>query len=135
MFVEKLRAIRVQSAANRKVPIYKSSVPRLRGNQNIIIATTFAAIILGVLNISAVRAESVSAASEQSFSIAQSAPAGQGNQAGRPPREALEACANVEPRSACSFNGRDGATVQGKCMSPKADVPLACVPANPPKNG
>ena len=135
MFIEKLRAIRAQSAANRKIPIFRSSVPRIRGRRKILIATTFVAVILGALNISTVRAESVSAASEQSFFIAQSAPAGHGNQAGRPPREALEACANVKPQSACSFNGRDGATVKGKCMSPKADVPLACAPANPPKNG
>ncbi|KIN70988.1 hypothetical protein Z945_3453 [Sulfitobacter noctilucae] len=135
MFVEKLRAIRAQSAANRKTPIYRSTVPRIRGNQYIIIATTFAAVILGALNISALRADSVSDTSGQSFSVAQAAPAGQGNRAGRPPREALEACANVEPQSACSFNNREGDTVQGKCMSPKADVPLACAPANAPKNG
>ena len=135
MLNEKLRAIRAQSAANRKIPIYRSSVPRIRGNQNILLATTFAVVILGALNISAVRAESVSAASEQSFSVAQSVPAGQGSQASRPPRRALEACANVDPQSACSFNGRDGEPVQGKCMSPKADVPLSCVPVNPPKNG
>lgn len=135
MLAEKLRAIRAQSAATRKISIYRSTVPRTQGNQNTILVLTFAAVVLGALNVSAVRAESVSAASEQSFSVAQSAPAGQVNRASRPPREALEACANVDPQSACSFNNRDGETVQGKCMSPKADVPLACVPANPPKNG
>tara|TARA_R110000824_G_scaffold189187_1_gene370606 strand:- start:52 stop:459 length:408 start_codon:yes stop_codon:yes gene_type:complete len=135
MFAEKIRAIRAQFAANRKILIYRSTVPRIRGNQNILLATTFAVVILGALNISAVRAESASATSAQSFSVAQSAPAGQGNRAGRPPREALDACANVDPQSACSFNNREGETVQGRCMSPKADVPLACVPANPPKNG
>ncbi len=135
MLNEKLKAIRAQSAVNRKIPIYRSSVPRIRGNQNILLATTFAVVVVGALNISAVRAESVSATSEQGFSVAQAAPAGQGNRAGRPPREALAACANVEPQSACTFNNREGEAVQGKCMSPKADVPLACVPANPPRNG
>lgn len=135
MFNEKLKAIRAQSAANLKIPIYRSSVPRIRGNQNILLATTFAVVILGALNISAVRADSVSDTSEQGFSVAQAAPAGQGSRAGRPPREALEACANVKPQSACSFSSREGETVEGKCMSPKADVPLACVPANAPRNG
>tara|TARA_R110002049_G_scaffold12206_1_gene55000 strand:+ start:3233 stop:3640 length:408 start_codon:yes stop_codon:yes gene_type:complete len=135
MFLGKLRAIRAQSAANRKIPIYRSSVPRIRGNQNIVLATTFAVVILGALNISAVRAESLAAPLDQSFSVAQSTPVGQGDRAGRPPREAIEACANVDPQSLCSFNGRDGEAVQGECLSPKADVPLACVPSNPPQNG
>ncbi|WP_405402560.1 hypothetical protein [Paracoccus sp. Ld10] len=135
MFVEKLRAIRAQSAAARKIPACKSTVPGLRGNQNTILALTFATVVLGALNVSAAYAETVAAPSEQGFSVAQSAPAGQGNRAARPPREALEACADADPQAACSFNGRDGQAVQGKCTSPKADVPLACGPANPPKNG
>ncbi|KIN71260.1 hypothetical protein [Sulfitobacter guttiformis] len=135
MFVEKLRAICAQPAVNRKIPIYRSSVPRTQGNQKIVLATTFTVVILGALNISAVRAESLAAPLGKSFLLAQSTPVGQSDRAGRPPREAIEACANVDPQSLCSFNGRSGETVQGKCMSTKADVPLACVPANPPKNG
>jgi len=134
MFIEKIREIRATSAVNRKIPIYRSSVPRIKGNQGAMLAITFAAVVLGALNISAARAEVVSEA-DQGLTYAQSAPSGQGERGGRPPREALEACANVEPQSACEFSGRDGKSVQGTCMSPKSGVPLACVPANMPKQG
>lgn len=134
MFMDKLRAQREQAAAQRKIPLYRPTVPRIKGNQSIILAITFAAVVLGALNISAVRAESASA-TDQGTVYAQFAPSGQGERAGRPPREAIEACENVEPQSVCEFSGRDGGTVRGTCMSPKADVPLACAPANMPKKG
>ncbi len=45
----------------------------------------------------------------------------------RPPREALEACANKEPGDECEFEGRG--TVRGVCFRPEANLPLACRPA------
>ena len=134
MFMDKLRAMRAQSAANRKIPIYRSTVPRINGNQNIILAITLTVVLLGALNISDVRAESLSTV-DQGTVYAQSASSGKGERGDRPPREALEACGNVKPKSACEFSGRDGNIVQGTCMSPKADGPLSCVPANMPKKG
>ena len=59
MFIEKIRAIRAESAANRKIPIYRSTVPRIKGNHNAVLVVTCAAIVLGALNISAARADIV----------------------------------------------------------------------------
>lgn len=132
MFVQKFRALRAQSAANRKMPVYRSTVPRIKGNQNALLALTFGVVLIGALNVSAARAESVTVANLD-YTIAQSAPSGNGE--GRPPREALEACSNAKAKSACSFDGRDGEAVKGKCLSPKADGPLACVPADMQKKG
>lgn len=134
MFVEKFRSIRAQSAANRKIPIYRSTAPRIKGNKNALLVLTFGAIFIGVLNISSARAESYSAL-DHDITIAQSAPSGQGERGNRPPREALDACKGAKAQSACSFKDRNGGAVQGKCMSPKSDVPLACVPAGGPKKG
>ncbi len=135
MFVEKFRSIRAQSAANRKIPIYRSTAPRIKGNKNALLAITFGAILIGVLNISAARADSFSAA-DHDITLALSAPSGLGGERGnRPPREALDACKSAKAQSACSFKDRNGGAVQGKCMSPKSDVPLACVPAGGPKKG
>ncbi|TDE36588.1 hypothetical protein [Antarcticimicrobium sediminis] len=134
MFIEKFRSIRAQSAANRKIPIYRSTAPRIKGNKNALLVLTLGAIFIGVLNISGVRAEGDSAV-DQGIMLAQSAPSEQGARGNRPPREALDACKSAKSQSACSFKDRDGGAVQGKCMSPKSDVPLACVPADGPKKG
>ncbi|MEP3330813.1 hypothetical protein [Sedimentitalea sp.] len=115
MLLEKFKAIRAKTAGKR---FYQVSL-------------ILSVVILGALNISSVHAENL-AAPDQGIKIAQSAPSGQSK---RPPREALEACANVKPQSACEFSGRNGEAVQGKCMSSEANVPLACVPVNPPKKG
>ncbi|PRQ09667.1 hypothetical protein [Enhygromyxa salina] len=50
----------------------------------------------------------------------------------RPPREAVEACADRASGDACSFEGREGETVNGSCFTPDADKPLACRPDHPP---
>jgi len=134
MFTEKLRAYRAQSAAKRKIPVYRSTMPRFKGNQNAILTVTFVVVLLGIANISSVRAESM-ANEDLGTTYAQSAPSGQGAQPGRPPREAIDACSNVKPQSACAFPARDGDTIQGTCLSPKGDGPLACVPANMVKKG
>jgi hypothetical protein len=134
MFVQKFRALRARSAANRKMPVYRSTVPRIKSSQDAFLALTFGVVLIGALNVSAVRADSVIAAN-QDYTIAQSAPSGKGEGSGRPPREALEACSKAKVNSSCSFDGRNGEAVKGKCLSPKADVPLACVPENMPKKG
>lgn len=134
MFMDKLRARREQSAAQRKIPIYRPTVARIKGSHSVILVITFAAVVLGELYISALRAESASAA-DQGTVYAQSAPSSKGEHGGRPPHEALEVCEDVEPQSACEFSGRDGKVVRGTCMSPKADGPLACVPKSLPKKG
>ncbi|WP_299567961.1 hypothetical protein [uncultured Sulfitobacter sp.] len=131
MLFEKFKAIRAKSAANRKIPIYKSSVPKTEGKRLYQVSLILSVVILGALTISSVHAENL-AAPDQGIKITQSAPSGQSK---RPPREALEACANVKPQSACEFSGRSGEAVQGKCMSPDANAPFACVPATPPKKG
>ena len=133
MFVQKYRALRAQAAANRKMPVYRSTVPHVKANQNAFLALTFGVVLIGALNVSAVRAESETTAN-QSYTIAQSS-TDKGEGKGRPPREAMEACTNAKAQSACSFSGRGGETVKGKCLSPKADVPMACVPENMPKKG
>jgi hypothetical protein len=50
----------------------------------------------------------------------------------RPPREAVEACADKASGDSCSFEGREGEAVTGSCFSPEADKPLACRPDHPP---
>jgi len=134
MFMDKFRARRAQSAAQRKIPLYRPTVPRIKGNQSVILAITLAAVLLGALNISTVRAESMPV-TDQGIVYAQAAPSGKGARADRPPREAISACENAQPKAACEFSGRDGNAVQGTCMSPKSDVPLACAPASMPKKG
>ncbi|QCO54522.1 hypothetical protein EOK75_00990 [Pseudorhodobacter turbinis] len=131
MLLEKFKAIRAKSAANRKIPIYRSSVPKTEGKKFYQLSLILSVVVISALAISSVHAENLDV-TDKGFTIAQSAPSGQSK---RPPREALEACANVNPQSACEFSGRNGEAVQGKCMSPEANVPLACVPANPPKKG
>lgn len=134
MFFEKLKAMRAEAAADRKIPIYRSTVPRIKGNQNAILALTLGVVLLGALNISAARAEIITL-DDPTVTIAQSSKPPQGGGANRPPREALDACADATAKAACSFSGRGGEAVKGTCMSPKADVPLACVPANQPTKG
>ncbi len=134
MFMDKFRARRDQAAAQRKIPMYRPTVPRIKGNQSVILVITFAAVVLGALNVTAVRAETVSTAGPGT-EYAQSTQSGKGERGGRPPREAVEACANAKPKEACEFPSRDGDAVQGTCMSPKADVPLACAPTKMPKKG
>lgn len=50
----------------------------------------------------------------------------------RPPKEAVEACADRASGDACSFESPHG-TVQGTCWAPREDLPLACRPADAPR--
>lgn len=57
---------------------------------------------------------------------------GDGEHPPRPPREALEACEEMEAGDACAFQGRNDETVEGTCFTPGDDKPLACRPSDPP---
>jgi len=46
------------------------------------------------------------------------------------PVEALAPCENLSPGDACSFNLRDGNTIDGSCITPPNTDQLACVPQN-----
>ncbi|WP_204318801.1 hypothetical protein [Pseudooceanicola aestuarii] len=56
----------------------------------------------------------------------QSRPQGGG---GRPPRAAIEACADKAANDACSVT-LDDRQMPGTCRSPDAQRPLACIPAD-----
>lgn len=130
MIAEFLAKFRARAAAERRIPLYRSSVPRRKASQDKFLALTLGVILTGALVISGAHAEGATLNSEPAVTLAQSAPSGKGDRPGKPPREALEACANAKAHSACSFSTREGETVKGKCMSPEANVPLACTPAN-----
>ena len=51
----------------------------------------------------------------------------------RPPREAVEACEDLEAGEECAFEGRDQETVTGTCFTPDQDKPLACRPDDAPE--
>ncbi|HZP68262.1 MAG TPA: hypothetical protein VFB32_18305 [Rudaea sp.] len=59
-----------------------------------------------------------------------------------PPPEAIAACSGKAADAACSFTGRQGETLQGKCFAPRSrgdeqgsPHPLACRPDRPPPQG
>ena len=52
----------------------------------------------------------------------------------RPPQAALDACASRSRDAACSFSGPNGEAVSGTCVAPEG-LPLACMPAHPPRHG
>lgn len=57
----------------------------------------------------------------------------------RPPREAIEACAQKQAGDACQFQGRRGEQLKGKCWAPSKQHVLACLPEGhrppPPRDG
>lgn len=59
-------------------------------------------------------------------------PPAEGQRPPRPPREAIDACVDLEAGDACSFEGRNQETVDGICFAPDEEKPLACRPKNPP---
>ncbi|KIG19296.1 hypothetical protein DB30_03852 [Enhygromyxa salina] len=68
------------------------------------------------------------------FALLASPPGGSGgDHPPRPPREAVEACVDKASGDACSFEGREGETVDGSCFTPEDDKPLACRPEQPPR--
>lgn len=45
-----------------------------------------------------------------------------------PPPEAISACEVITEGAACSFTGRDGAEIEGICLSGPRGEPAACAP-------
>lgn len=119
----------------KPVPVFYSTVSRIRPTVKIALVFLAPAIFTAAIGISAAHAETVfDAGSTATILAQQSAPRGGGNGAGRPPREAMEACAEQSSGSACGFIGRDGQKIPGTCSAPEANVPLACTPADRPQN-
>lgn len=58
-------------------------------------------------------------------------PSGQGPGHGPPPREAIEACAELLSGDACGFDSPHG-TEEGNCWAPSEELPLACKPEGAP---
>ena len=53
---------------------------------------------------------------------------------GGPPPEAIDACADLSDRDACTFEGRRGDSVTGVCFTPPREEELACRPEGGPPN-
>ncbi len=56
-----------------------------------------------------------------------------GERPGHPPREAVDACEDLEAGEACAFEGRDQENVTGTCFTPDEEKPLACRPDDAPE--
>ena len=121
--------------ANREIPIYYSTVPRMRPHHKVIATVIICTALATCVNISIARAETAVATPKGAMTLAQAAPPSAGGRRSPPPREAIKACASQAAKSACAFAGRDGQKVTGTCQSPEVDVPPACVPAHVRKDG
>lgn len=119
--------------SDRVIPVYRSSIPRAQPRQKTIARIILTALLMSFVGISVSHAQVSAPTSEPVTILAQGAPSGAGERRGPPPREALDACAKKSANAACRFAGPNGQKIQGTCMSPQANVPLACAPANPPK--
>lgn len=136
MFTKDTRSNKAARAHARKIPVYYSSVMRIRPAAKVVVAMLLAAMFGTVIGMSAAHAETARSGDDTTTILAQqSQPGGAGNRPGRPPREAMEACAEQASGSACGFAGRDGQQITGTCRAPEADVPPACVPAEMPQKG
>lgn len=49
-----------------------------------------------------------------------------------PPPESLAACKEKKNGDTCSFQGREGETIDGTCTSPETKLPLGCKPNKSP---
>ena len=125
------------------VAVYYSSVPRLRPATRtiaiLLMLATLATVLGSLLGQSRAHAEPALSSSDRAMMVLaqQSAPKGPGGSpgGGRPPREAMDACAKQASGSTCGFAGRDGQQITGICGAPEANLPLACMPADMPKRG
>jgi hypothetical protein len=136
MFTQDTRLKSATRVKAKEIPIYYSSALRIRPKAKIVIVMLVAAMFGTIVGMSVARAETVETAGDIPMIVArQSAPRGPADHRGPPPREAIAACANQTAQSACSFSGRDNQNVQGTCLAPESDVPLACVPADMPQKG
>lgn len=125
-----------KSTKAKEIPMFRPSLPRRRSGARIVTLTTLAAMFAITVGVVAANADTASSSSDLPLILAQqSGKSDSGDQRGPPPREALEACSNAGKNAACSFAGPEGEQVKGKCGSPKADVPLACMPDKKPSKG
>lgn len=106
--------------SRRKRPILKAGLLAL-----------LAAILVTDLGVSAARAETATTGSDALLILAQQS----GDRPGRPPQEAVDACADKSSGAACSFSDPDGKSMSGTCSSPDSNAPLACTPSDMPKKG
>ncbi len=135
MFDFAFGSTRAQRNLAGKILLRHSAAPRMRPRRKIITEVLMGAVILVLAEISFARAQTDLPDGEPAATLSQAAPAGRPEGPGRPPREAVEACAGLPAETACGFAGRDGQQINGVCRSPKADLPAACVPAEMPRNG
>ena len=136
MFTQDTRSIKATRARVKEIPVYHSSVARMRPTAKVVVAMLMAAMFGTVIGMSAAHAGTDYSDTGTNMVLAQqSQSGGSGNRPGRPPQEALEACAEQTSGSACGFSGPDGQQIPGTCRSPQANVPLACAPADMLLNG
>jgi hypothetical protein len=125
-----------RNAKAKEIQMFQPTYPRRRSGNQIVAMTTLAAIFAIAVGVVAAHAETGSSSNDLPLIFAQqSGKSDSGDRRGSPPREALEACSNEKRNAACSFAGRDGEQLTGKCGSPKADAPLACMPEKMPSKG
>lgn len=125
-----------ETSKAKEIPIYRPSFPRKRSGQRIVAMTTLAAMFAIAVGVVAAHADTTSSSGDLPLIFAQqSGKSDSGDRRGPPPREALAACSNAKKNAACSFAGRDGEQLTGKCGSPEADAPLACMPDKKPSKG
>lgn len=135
MFDFAFGSTRAQRKPAGKLSLRHSGAPRMRPCRKIIAEVLMGAMILVLAEISFARAQTDLPDGEPAVTLSQAAPTGRQKRPGRPPREAIEACADLPAEAACGFSGRDGQQIDGVCRSPKPDLPAACVPAKKPQNG
>lgn len=135
MITDTFKPSRALGVAGPAIQVYKPSAPRLSPLSKGITALVLAAMFILCIDVSIAHAQTTTLTDAHVMMLAQAAPPSGAKGKDRPPREAMEACAKQSAKTACSFAGRDGAQISGTCLSPKSDLPLACVPAQMPQDG
>ncbi|SNS59471.1 hypothetical protein [Antarctobacter heliothermus] len=134
MFTHATRSATALHTKAKRIPIYYSTLPRMRPKNVIAALAVLAALIVLDMGVSAAQADPSDTTTPLTLAQ-QSQQGGAGNRPARPPREALEACTKQTSGSPCGFSGPDGHQITGTCRSPQANVPLACTPADMPRKG
>lgn len=116
-----------------KTTRYTSTAPQFGARQIRLLTLTITALFIGTISTTIGHAETPATMTVQGWVIAQSSGGGKGDGPRKPPREAVDACANAQPQSVCKFNGPKGEAIKGTCEAPKSDLALACVPSMPPR--
>ena len=135
MFTDTFTSTRAKRTLDGNIHVVHSTVPRVRPHHKFITAIIISAMVVIFADISIAHAQTAISVDELAPTLAQAAPSGADGDRGRPPREAVEACASLAVDATCGFAGRDGQQISGTCRSPEADIPLVCAPADLPQNG